>query len=324
MKVDYALYELEAQHALNAASSALKREGALLKVHFDSGRIGYADCHPWPELGDLPLKQQLEHLAKREITVLMHCALELASLDAGDRSQGKSTLIQQNIPKSHFLVINLFDWTSQHVQQMIQQGYTHVKLKVGRCIDREVKCLHALFLHTSLKLRLDFNETLTYDSFRQFLQRIRMLKDQIDFIEDPFPFDLLEWAAIQQEGWILACDRQVQRACNHPKSAQVLVIKPALQSSAEWQKWMPQTRIVTSYLGHPIGQIAAAYAASYIDPDCLLVHGLLSHHAYRPNLFSRCLNWQNPQFIVPPGAGFGFDQELNQLTWMSLIAKKSG
>ncbi len=321
MKIDYVLYELESNHSLSVTSSALKREGALLKVYFNFQMVGYADCHPWPEMGDLPLKQQLENLAKGELTALMNCALEFAFLDAEHRLQGRSALIQQNIPKSHFLVTNIFDWTSQHVQQIIQQEYTHIKLKLGRHLDREVERLHALFLNTSLKLRLDFNETLTFDSFCQFLQRIQKLRDRIDFIEDPFPFASFEWATIQKEGWTLACDRQAQKASHQPESAKILVIKPALQSFQEWQKWKNQTRIVTSYLGHPIGQVAAAYVASLIDPDCSLTHGLLSHHAYQPTPFSQHLSWKSPHFILPPGVGFGFDQELNQLKWIPLCKK---
>lgn len=318
MNISYAPYELEANHSLSVTSSALKREGVLLKVSFDSGIVGYADCHPWPEMGDLSLKQQIKKLAQGELTSLTRCALEFASLDAENRSQQKNVLMHQKIPSSHFLVTYIFDWTSQHVQQIIRQGYTHVKLKVGRCIDREVESMHALFLNTSLKLRLDFNESLTSEAFRHFLQRIQKLRDIIDFIEDPFPFDSCEWAAIQNEGWTLACDRQVQNACHQPESARVLVVKPALQCFEEWRQWIHQTRIVTSYLGHPLGQIAAAYVASQVDPSGSLVHGLLSHHAYQPTHFSQCLSWQNPRFLLPPGNGFGFDQELNQLEWIPL------
>lgn len=318
MKISYALYELEANYSLSAISCVLRRQGGLLKVNFDSNSVGYAECHPWPEMGDLPLKVQLEKLAQGELTPLTGCALELAFLDAKYRLQGKNALIFQNIPQSHFLVTDLFDWTPQHVQQIIQQGYTHVKLKVGRQLDREVESMQSLFLNTSLKLRLDFNEALTPKTFCHFLQHIQNLQEHIDFIEDPFPFNDQEWAAIQKEGWILACDRQAQQACHQPEAARILIIKPAVQPFEEWQKWIHQTRIVTSYLGHPLGQVAAAYVAAQVDSSCSLVHGLLSHHAYQPTLFSKHLNWQGPSFVFPPGTGFGFDQEFAQLKWIPL------
>lgn len=318
MNMAYALYALEASDSLSVASSGLIREGALLKIIFDSGRVGFADCHPWPEMGDLPLKEQLSRLAQGKFTPVTRCALELASLDAGYRSTGKSAFMHQNIPRSHFLVTNISHWGPQDVQQIIQQGYTHVKLKMGRNIDREVESIYSLFLNTSLQLRLDFNEILEVDAFHDFLQRIQTIKEQIDFIEDPFPFDESKWTAIQKEGWRLACDRQAKAACHRIEAARILIVKPALQSFEEWRKWGGQTLIVTSYLGHPLGQMAAAYVASQVDSSCSLVHGLLSHHAYQPTCFSQHLNWQNPSFFLPPGAGFGFDGELDQLEWVRL------
>jgi len=322
MNISFTLYALEPIHSLSAKSSILKREGALLKIIFDSGAVGYADCHAWPELNDLVVQQQLALLSQGRYTRLTKCALEFAALDAEIRSTGRNIFEQRDIPRSHFLVTDIFDWTFCHVQQIVKQGYTHVKLKMGRAIDREIECLHTLFQNTHLKLRLDFNETLNQKSFHHFLQRIHQMRDHIDFIEDPFPFDLKEWNEIQQEGWILACDREVQQAYYHPEAARILIVKPALHSFGEWQQWMHQTTgqtcIVTSYLGHPLGQVAAAYVAIQIDPSCSSVHGLQSHHAYRMTPFSEQLNWGGAAFLPPVGNGFGFDHELEKLNWVTL------
>lgn len=317
MKIAYASYELEARHPLNSISSHSKREGALLKVIFQPDLIGYADCHSWPELGDLSLKEQLAFLLAGKLTPITRCALEIAFLDAQSRLQGKSIFTHLlNLPRSHFLVTNLLDLSSDDIRQIIQQGYTHVKLKMGRYLDQEMKCLLSLFSPTSLQLRLDFNESLNPLLFSSFLHSIESIRNQIDFIEDPFPFDFEEWKAIQREGWILACDRQVSIVSHKPEAAQILIIKPAVQSFQEWQQWKDRTCIVTSYLGHPLGQVAAAYVASLVDPSCSVVHGLLSHHVYQETSFSRHLSWKNPQFLLPQGTGFGFDKELNQLEWI--------
>jgi len=312
MNVSYATYELE------ATSSPLRREGALLKVVFDSGIMGYADCHPWPERGDFLLNEQLQKLAQGELTPLTHCALECAFLDGESRAKGKSLFTHRKIPRSHFLVTHLLDCTPEKVEKIVQQGYTHLKLKGKADIEHQAKRIRLLFSKTSLKLRLDLNESLTPQTFRHFLRSLEGLEQQIDFIEDPFPFNPSEWRAIQKEGWVLASDRHVHHACHKPESAQILIIKPALQSFADWQQWTHQTRIVTSYLGHPVGQVTAAYIASEIDPLGSFVHGLLSHHVYRPNAFSRHLNGEGPGFILPSGTGCGFDQELDQLTWVVL------
>lgn len=319
MSISYAFYELEPLCSLSSISSSAKREGVLLKVLFDQNIIGYADCHCWPELGDLPVRQQLTLFMQGQPTPLIRSALELAKLDGTCRKNGIPAIQGKHIPRSHFLVNDIFQLTPSHIQKLLEQGYTHLKLKMGRNIEQEVECLYHLFSNSSLKLRLDFNEILSQKMFHQFLEKIEKLGEQIDFIEDPFPFNHSQWTKIQQEGWVLACDREIYKGYNQPDAAKVLIIKPALQSYREFKPPDRQTSIVTSYLGHPLGQVAAAYIARQIDPDCNSVHGLLSHHAYQPNSFSKHLNWKSPAFIPPSGIGFGFEQELENQDWIRLL-----
>lgn len=318
MKIAFSFYELEYNHPQNNPSHFPKREGALLKINFGHGKIGYADCHAWPELGDLSIQEQLKKLSQGESTSITNCALEFAAIDAENRFQRKSIFDSISIPKSHFLVTSLFDLTFQHLEYLTHKGYTHIKVKVGNQVERELEAIQSLFPLSSLKLRLDFNEKMTSDSFFQFLKKLKNIKHKIDFIEDPFPFDVKEWEKIQKEEWTLACDRQAHLAYSYPESAQILVIKPALNSFEEWKNWNDRTCIVTSYLGHPLGQVAAAYFATKVDPHCANQHGLLSHHVYQPTEFSQELNWDNPQFILPQGMGCGFDNLLEKQNWIAI------
>lgn len=313
--ISYSLYELESKSALNAVSEGVKRQGALLKVEFEDGTAGYADCFSWPELGDLPLKRQLELLAVGQLTPITSSALALAQIDAKARSNQEPLL--KDIPESHFLLSDLGSFDATMLEKIVRERFTHIKIKLGRQIDLEVEKLF-LFKDSSLKLRLDFNETATPSTFRLFLQRIEELKNQIDFIEDPFAFHPKEWRVFQNEGWRFAADRDVNVAKDYPESAAVLIVKPAIHSWQEWKNCEERERIVTSYLGHPFGQTAAAYAASHLDPSSHFVHGLLSHRAYQPNPFSLQLNWEGPSFAIPPGNGFGFDRELCALEWRVL------
>lgn len=318
MNIFFSRYELETGRPLNALSYSSKREGALLKIVFREGITGYADCHAWEELGDRPLQQQLTLLASEEWTPITRSALEWSKRDAEARTAGKTILNRCSIPKSHWLVPDLHLLTAERVDEITMQGFTHVKFKLGRHIEREGELLLTLFKGSSLMLRLDCNEALTCSAFHSFLKQIERLQPQVDFIEDPFPFHPNEWRVCQQQGWRLACDRQALRAKNLPSSASVLIVKPAIHSLDAWEKPEGQTCIVTSYLGHPLGQTAAAYAAAVLDPQNRFVHGLLSHHAYLPTPFSRQLSWDGPMFTIPQGTGFGFDRELNELAWSSI------
>jgi len=62
-------YELKAKSAVGTSAGAT-RQGALLRFDFDEFGPGYADCHPWPELGDAPLSEQLARLARGQFTRL--------------------------------------------------------------------------------------------------------------------------------------------------------------------------------------------------------------------------------------------------------------
>src|SRR5687768_6861088 len=73
------------------------REGALLRVD-----DGFADVHPWPELGDLPLDSQLALLVRGEITPLTAASVRLARLDGDARRRGISLFEGLTIPLSHW------------------------------------------------------------------------------------------------------------------------------------------------------------------------------------------------------------------------------
>lgn len=294
-----------------------KRRGALLKVVFRDEQVGYADCHPWTDLGDDSLDIQLKKLSSFCLTPLTTCALSSARIDAEKRTLNEPLLSLDQLPKSHFLATNLNVLTHERLQDLIQEGFTHIKLKVGRDPQKEVIFLRELFRESPLKLRLDFNERLCLEEARKFLQDIVSLKEQVDFLEDLCPFDEKNWIKFQNEGWKLACDRQVALAANKPEVASILVVKPARIAMEEWTKWKIQTLIVTSYLGHFIERVMAAFFSTQIDPRKENVHGLLSEET-----FCRHLIHAGPYFTMPHGTGCGFDDEFDRLRdWKKILGK---
>jgi O-succinylbenzoate synthase len=319
MNIDYSYYTLESKNEESSSTIAPQHKGALLKIKFEDDLIGYADCHPWPEMGDKPVEDQLAELRQRRTTALMRCSLRFARLDAEARNRSQCLLDHKAVPSSHFLITDLLAWTPQAVEQLIQQGYTHVKIKLGKHLGQEIAHLLQLFCASPLKLRLDFNEKLSADEFRAFLRAIEKIKSSIEFIEDPTVFQPLQWKEFQENYEIaLACDRQAAAALHWPESAQFLIVKPAIESIDVFEKALREKVIITSYLDHPLGQLAAAYIAAQTDPQRLKVHGLLSHYTYLPNIFSQGLAQQGPHFITPSGVGFGYDEQLSQVDWKAL------
>lgn len=319
MKIECSPYILEAKESLSHRSSELTRKGALLRIYFPDGLIGYTDCHPCPELGDKLLLDQLKLLNQGHYTPLIQCSLQMARLDAEARAESKHLLSDCKVPLSHYLIPNFLNWHESDFKQLLEDGHTHLKLKLGRHVEEEAKELVKTFSGLPFKLRLDFNEALGETRFTEFLKHIEPIKHSIDFIEDPFPFDPVKWKAIQEQfGVALACDRHVAVALNHPGSAARLIVKPAIHTQG-WIQSLPADQvIITSYLDHPLGQVAAAYMAGQVKSHAIHPAGLLSHQSYKVNPFSQWLTWKGAHFEPSPGTGFGFDEELAQLSWRLL------
>ncbi len=272
------------------------REGFLLRVADDNGNIGYADCHPWTELGDLPLDRQLSSLKEGKLTPLLKRSLYFADLDRKARMEKVNLFQGKTIPESHALLMD-----PSHPVDL--NGRTHLKIKVsGKCQ-----------LPNGARLRLDFGSRLTQAECEEFLHSCDLT--DIEFLEDPFPYSS-SWQQLQQKYKVnFARDFGSENGGD----ARFLVIKPAVQEIEPFVKGNHQL-IVTSYLDHPIGQLAAAYSAALLAEKTgrVGVCGLLSHEVYEENPFSEQLSCQGSRLIPPQGNGFGFDEELRSLSWKKI------
>jgi len=299
--IHYSRYELTPKRPLSAIAAAGPRHGALIRVDG-----GFADVHPWPELGDEALDIQLAKLARDETTALTQASLEFAAIDAAARRDGQSLFDGLTIPPSH--------WPGPDPPD----DFDTVKLKgIDRIPDR-------------VRLRIDFNATLTPDQFVRIAATLP--RERIDFIEDPCPYDSATWRDLRtRTGLRLALDRpsatQHRQEClchtgnsmwhRHSclcsvESADVLIIKPALQE-------IPCTDsevVVTSYMDHPIGQVCAAYAAATarITNTC----GLITHVLFEPDPFIERMRIDGTRLVPPGGTGWGFDDLLETLPWRKL------
>ena len=294
------------------------RQGALLRVEFEEGSIGYADCHPWESLGDLPLSEQLHLLREGKLTALTSRTLHFARLDAEARGKGINLFTALAVPKNHFLIVDLRRFETEDIKKLLQQGFERLKIKLGEALLEESQLLKKLLPSlegTACRVRLDFNNRLSQAQFEAFLIGCETLLQRIEFCEDPFPYESAAWKQVQERfGIALACDQGSERAIGSGESAAVIVVKPAVQDERVFLKVAKSQKIVvTSYLDHPLGQMSAAYAAGWLNqqlPQQVITCGLLSHQVYSPTPYSLEWSCHGPQFLNPAGTGFGFDRLL--------------
>lgn len=296
MKIAYHLYELKGRNRFT------NRKGALLRAHFQDGIFGYADCHPWEELGDLPLGQQLNLLRQEQYTALTGRSLYYAQLDANAREHGLSIFHEKKIPPSHWL----FSGDLNEFKDL--KEFTHIKIKFNNLDDLPFLQTFLQQLPDHIKVRVDCNAKFNSKQFQKVLAEIKGSLHRVEYFEDPIPFNREEWMNLKIP---LACDQDSEQAIGTPFTT---VIKPAVQDTHPFFG-VPNPLVITSYLDHPIGQLAAAYTATQLP---CTVCGLLSHAVYQTNDFSEQLVQMGPDLQPPEGTGFGFDKLLESLNWTQL------
>jgi O-succinylbenzoate synthase len=282
MSLFFHRYTLVPKRPLSALAGRRPREGVLLR-----NGDGFADLHPWPELGDPPLDAQLAMLARGETTAQSRASLRFASIDADARARGVSLFENLTIPESH--------WPGDEPPA----GFDTIKIKGMAAIPRNVR------------VRIDFNATLTAEQFLRIAETLP--REQIDFIEDPCPYDDRTWRYLHETTHMrLALDLAVAGDRQQATEFDVLVHKPALQ---EWPSFNGEI-VVTSYMDHPVGQLCAAYVAAThrVSARC----GLMTHVLYEPDEFGERMRADGARLVAPGGTGIGFDDLLESLPWTKL------
>ena len=272
-------YTLKPKRALSSVARPGTREGALIRAG-----DGFADVHPWPELGDAELDQQLAMLARGETTALTARSLEFARADGDARRHGMSLFDGLTIPASH--------WPGADPPPQFDTA----KIK---SIDR---------IPPRVRLRIDFTASLTPGEFETIAERLPA--DRVDFVEDPCPYDAATWERLRAStGLRLALDRG-----SEGRGVDVLVVKPAIQA-------MPETKlpvVVTSYMDHAFGQMCAAWVAAKhagrVSDRC----GLFTHILYEDDSFFERVRAEGSRLLATDGTGFGFDDVLERLPWKKL------
>ncbi len=317
IKIDYSAYILK-KVGMNAS-----RVGALLRVEWAEG-LGYADLHPWPEFGDVYLKEQLKVLAEylksnqqTPLSKLQKQSLHFSHLDAKARAEKKSVFEGLEVPNSHYLITREEQISEENLLAVTQEGFQKIKVKVGGEPLIAAISFSELARNTSQKLRLDINAQWSASEFKFFADKIpHEYKMRIEFVEDPFHSAQDHWALLSETyGMKFARDFETGDAYG------VRILKPAAEDIFEIARAEKADFVVTSYLDHPLGQMSAAYAAAKLKHqygDRVLECGLLSQNLYEESEFSAALPVKGPRFKKVEGTGFGFDELLKQVRWQSI------
>jgi len=305
-----------------ARAARSPRHGALLRVEFDDETIGHADLHPWKEFGHAPLTDHMASLGTDQPTPLANLAVRHARTDAAARRAGLSLFDGLPEVRSHALFTDWIDAPRNALEHCVAEGYTAVKLKIGRDPQSDAEALNAL-ADLPLRWRLDAN---TSNGIELFLAALTpAVRANIEFLEDPMPYESSAWYGLSEHEKIpLALDWELPATPPPWPGAQVLVIKPASQDAfplALAAAHAGMQIVVTHSMDHPLGQSMALWTAMRLRQrhgDVVLDGGLQAAGLYAPDEFSEQICYRGPQTNPPPGTGFGFDEQLAILPWSAL------
>lgn len=304
MKIWIHRYRLEPQAIKNRA-----REGALIKCEWFGGYTGFSDLHPWPEFGEQELDVHLRSLAELKFTSLTENSMEFNYQDGGFRQRKRSAFLGLILPRSHRLVFDLEELSTEMLRQWSEQGFSHIKVKMGRNLTAETHILLQMIYSTTLLWRVDFNARITRDEFTAWWTGLDpAVKARIDFVEDPVREGELKISGPWANDW----SKQAR--------AQIRVVKPARERSEEVAQF--ERVIFTHGLDHPLGQATSLWAAARFysqHPRKSEVCGLAATDFFKPNEFSKIWHCEGPRMKPVPGFGFGFDEQLSAIEWERVL-----
>jgi len=288
----------------------------------------------------------LRSLAGRDRRFLLLPRIFDAVTSEAEALRAKRPLVDGSI-RNHFTALSAAQLAPADILDARRGGFPAIKVKIARRASKslsaseglleEAKALGRLQSHWDLPLRLDANENATPEALRCFLDALPIrLRDSIEFIEDPFPFSLREWSAFHKETGIqIAIDRPVMGIVSShlnlenglsevfsENAAQIYVHKPAWleDETAMVAAKAGVPMVVTSALGHPVGNLWSASVAARLAPEG--VHGCLTHAVYRDDEISNSLTTSKQIRgcrIFGLGTGLGLPAKaLNRIKWDKL------
>lgn len=283
---------------------------------------GFGCIHPWPELGDATLEEELEALKAGKPLTLGKRALKCAEVDAEARRKGINLLAGLTIPESHATLPPSVSPATVRIMGL--KGFRAGKLKAMSSPRSTLERLATLAaIAPDWRWRVDFNSSLNERESDEFWRNMAApLRQLIDFIEDPCPYTRESWSRLISEGMRLAYDQGSDLEHQPHLDAEdppIRIIKPAREKMPS-----PGTgkHVFTSSMDHPVGQVWATYTAAQYYKDTpkaeVPLCGLCTHLLFQKDAFIEMLGDLSPVITVPEGTGLGFDNLLAEIPWKKL------
>ncbi|MGZ3803705.1 MAG: enolase C-terminal domain-like protein [Pseudobdellovibrionaceae bacterium] len=327
MKINYSPYTLKPAQHLNSVAQKGERRGTLLKIEWPDDIIGYADLHPWLELGDAPWEDQLADLRQGKISPMLEQSIWMARKDGQFRKKGINAFGSSPSIKNNYIVSDVSAEPEWLADRLKADGFETVKIKVGRDLKKESEYISMLGQDGAFQLRLDFNAIGNWQTYERFMAGVnKVALQRVQYVEDPFPYDAQAWIEAKRFAPI-AIDNEISKVDFknlQGKPFDVIILKPAKMDVGKTvQNCIIQDLklTVTSYMDHPLGVAHALAIASELKkshPQRVLDAGCMTLKLFQMEAYSAEMEISGPYVKRSPGKGVGFDLLLSKEPWAQL------
>lgn len=328
IQFDYSKYTLTPLSFGGGIKKLAPRHGALIRVTWVGGRIGYSDLMPRSEFKEIGLDQELENLRKNKLSSLAEQMMALAKLDADVRTQGKNAFTGVKKVKNNYFITDITTVTTKQLDDIRDQGFSTLMIDIDTDLEGGTENVRRILRHGHFMVRIAMNSSGNFSSLERFMTVIEPgLRPRIEFMMDPFPFEPSAWREASQLV-PLAIEREIPNVLwtseNLPNLKAIglrpsrmdtdLILRRALKCNAKV--------FVTSSFEHPVGVAHAGLVAADLVtryPNMMMEHDCIPHLIYAPHSMSGVIRSQGPYLVSTDGGnGIGFDQKLNALPWTKL------
>lgn len=317
IKVYYSNYQLE----FNEGST---HEGCLIKIENEFGSVGYADLHPLLKFKDAPKEKQIELFQMKKPTQLFQNTLTFAKKDLELREKKENLFSKSSMQiQNHYLITNIQLWKVEQLKQIYNHGFKTIKCK---WLPQYTRAHFKNLVNIGFKIRLDFNAQWSYAQVIDFISQLSESElKQIEFIEDPCPYDEMSWSSINKKIPLALDFEGASVNWEGELPFKNLILKPArdvISDVVQKAKQHQLNLVVTSSMDHPVGLLQAAGVLLKVKEQvatCSDVHGLSTFLNLKPNAFTEAIQMKNAVLLGAEGIGVGFDSLLQDCRWVRII-----
>ncbi len=316
------------------------RDGVLIEVRDDAGRIGYGEASPYPSLGGGTQQDVLALLSRDGMTIFhrllagpgveaLRCAVETASLDLEGKAAGVPVAALLSLNPASSVAVNAVVGSGtprevvRYARDAIRAGYSVLKLKVGIApLHEEVARVRAVReACPEASIRLDANGAWDEAAARAAVEAFAPY--DIQWLEQPVAardIDALArihaFAPVRIGADEALVDPSARQRILDDHAVSVVVLKPmmfgGIRPSLEFARRAidrGMTVVVTTTFDSSIGTAVALHlaAALGITPDVDVAHGLSTGEHLAADVVARPLVPMGGHLAVPVAAGLGVE-----------------